>query len=388
MTVAHTVERSPLESPPETVPQFETETKAFRDTALFRPPLLWGIGRTLRTPLTKTLASARFPLVNGPEQNLGAAAVLVKVLDVKPEGIQVIKLKDWMIDEALKYFAPFEDDGKKHRNVEVLKRARHTLEEQLVDTDRTQPLPDDLDGPVACFIFDDVPPRGVVDATLRLYGLSLRIFHPGQLNLEGLSNRFPNVAWDGVSPYDADCVDAHLMDLAFDYEYYGFAPHAVGRLPSYMHCINALRMGVEIAGQHQVPLGTYLGRGTKVMHGAALMLTERNTVDEMNGFRFASTGRNCRLLPNSVLGISVGDAVVVSAGVAVMPNSWVRVVLPGHRNMGAKVKASGLEGINAVTFSRDREGELQAERTPTNKYLAMTLKDGEAVLTAHLVKAR
>jgi hypothetical protein len=47
----------------------------------------------------------------------------MKVLGVQPSGVQNLVLSLAQLQEALRYFAPFENDGKSHANVDVLKAA-------------------------------------------------------------------------------------------------------------------------------------------------------------------------------------------------------------------------------------------------------------------------
>ncbi|MHB8661024.1 MAG: tetrahydrodipicolinate N-succinyltransferase N-terminal domain-containing protein [Minisyncoccota bacterium] len=393
------------EQHPKDIDGFKAVVADFQATDRYKAPLLFAIGRGVRTR-NGTLASVRYPVVNGPGQNTGAAAILMKVLDIEPSGVQNFSLTRLDLKKILRYFAPFDSDGIRHANIEVLKKALGG---------RTDNPDNQSDGVVATFIFDDVPPQGVEDSTLKLYGLSTRCFKPNQLNLTGIFTKLPNVAWVGDAPMDAEEIEQSLMSAAFDGILY--APHMVDKFPLYIHRINALKMGVRITDQHKVRLGAYLGEGTTLMPGASYINfnagTEGASMVEgrISSSAFVGTGtdigggasmlgtlsggnnvpisigRNCLLEVNSALGISIGDAVIIAAETAVMASSRVRVGVEGHPFNTKTVKAAELAGINAVTFRRnDIDGVLEVVRTHRNKEYARKLKDGESILSADLHK--
>lgn len=383
---------------PKDVDGFKALVAEFQSSARYRAPILFAVGRRVFTR-NGTLASVRYPVVNGPGQNTGSAAVLMKVLNVEPSGVQNVTLTRAQIDEVLKHFAPFEGDGKVHANVDALKRAAAVADDGSA---------------VATFTFDDIDPQGVEDSTLKLYALSNRIFKPGQQNLAKIFTKLPNVAWAGDTPMDADEVDAALMDAAFGGGSY--APIMVDKFPLYIHRVNAVKLGVRITDQHKVRLGAYLGEGTTLMPGASYVNFNAGTDGAMIEGRVSSSafvgkgsdvgggasilgtlsggnntpisiGRNCLLEANCVLGLPVGDAVIIAAETAVLGSSRVRVVIEGHPMNGKTVKASDLAGINAVTFRRnDTDGVLEVVRTRRNEDYARKLEGGESILNADLHK--
>lgn len=383
---------------PKDVDGFKALVAEFQSSARYRAPILFAVGRRVFTR-NGTLASVRYPVVNGPGQNTGSAAVLMKVLNVEPSGVQNVTLSRAQIDEVLRHFAPFEGDGKVHANLDALKRAAAVAGDGSA---------------VATFTFDDIEPQGVEDSTLKLYALSNRIFKPGQQNLAKIFTKLPNVAWAGDTPMDADEVDAALMDAAFGGGSY--APIMVDKFPLYIHRINAAKLGVRITDQHKVRLGAYLGEGTTLMPGASYVNFNAGTDGAMIEGRVSSSafvgkgsdvgggasilgtlsggnntpisiGRNCLLEANCVLGLPVGDAVIIAAETAVLGSSRVRVVIEGHPMNGKTVKASDLAGINAVTFRRnDTDGVLEVVRTRRNEDYARKLEGGESILNADLHK--
>ncbi len=389
---------------PTTVNEFNAITGQFQSSSKFKSPLLFAVGRKVMTG-NGQLASVRYPVVNGPSQNQGMAAILMKVLDIHPTGVQNVELFRGHLQEILRYFAPFKDDGKQHPNLVVLQKALNTFS-------RTS---DTLSqGIVATFIFDDLFPQGVEDSTLKLYGLSNRLYKPNQLNFTGIFNRLPNVTWIGDTPVDEEEVEQALMSAAFDDQ--AFAPHMVDKFPLYTHRINALKMGVRITDQHKVRLGAYMGAGTVLMPGASYINFNAGTDGAMVEGRISSgafvgkgsdigggasilgklsggnnvpisVGRNCLLEVNSALGIPVGDAVIISAETAVMASSLVFVDVEGHALDGQTVKAQSLANIHGVTFRRnDRTGKLEVTRTRRNLDFARKLEDGQTILNQDLHK--
>ena len=392
---------------PQTVDDFNRVTSELRAAAGFREPLLFSIGRRVFTG-GGTLASVRYPVVNGPGQNLGTAAILIKILGVQLQGVQNVTLNREQIYEAVKYFAPFEKDEKRHENIEVIKRALSS------DVLRSHESGNNLSNLVATFIFDDVEPIGVEDSTLKLYGLSNRHFKPNQLNLIKIFTKLPNVSWHGDVPMDEGEIAWSLMDAAFS-NGTPYAPHMVDKFPLYIHRINAIKMGVRVTDQHKVRLGAYLGEGTTLMPGASYVNfnagTEGSAIVEgrisssawvgegtdvgggasMLGVlsggneRPVSTGRNCLLEANCVLGIDLGDACIVAADTAILASTLVEIKVENHPKFGETVKAGELSGINAVTFrSNSMSGKMEVVRTKRNCNFARKLKNGESILNADL----
>lgn len=388
---------------PQTPEEFVRVTNDFRNTERFREPLLFAVGKRVVTG-NGVHASTRYPLVNGPKQNLGTAAVLMQVLDIPPEGVQSVKIDGSNLDKILRFFHPFKDDGKKHANIELLHLVRncgaHNSDDGSV---------------VATFVFDDADIEGVDDATLKLYGLSNRLFRPNSLNLKGIFPKLPNVTWVGDRPFDTEEVENALLGAAFDSG--DFAPGMIDKFPLYAHRINGAKLGVRITDANKVRLGAYLGEGTTLMPGASYVNFNAGTegpsmiegrvsssafvgagsdigggasmLGTLSGGNSVpiSVGRNCLLEVNSALGIPIGDAVIIAAETAVMASSQVRVNIQGHMLQDQVVKASELAGINAVTFRRnDKNGALEVVRTRRNVEFARKLADGDTILTADLHK--
>lgn len=390
---------------PKDVDDFNRVTGELRSAASFREPLLFAVGRRVFTG-GDTLASVRYPVVNGPKQNLGTAAILMKVLGIEPEGVQNVSLAWGQVREALKYFAPFENDGKEHGNIDVLSRALHS---RLFPVDEME-ISKDF---VATFIFDNIAPVGVEDSTLKLYGLSCRHFKPNTLDLTKIFTKLPNVAWHGDVPMDEDEVRNAIMSSAFGEEL--FAPGRVDKFPLFAHRMDTQKMGVRIGDVSKVRLGAYLSEGATIMAGAGYVNYNAGTdgasmvegrisssafvgdgTDVGGGASILGTlsggnsvpitiGRNCLLEANSVTGIPLGDACIVAAGDAILASTLVDVQVANHPKFDRIVKAFELSGINAVTFRRNSlSGRMEVVRTHRNINFANKLKNGESILNADL----
>lgn len=391
---------------PQNIEEFQALVAEIKNSGNYKDPLLFAIGRHVRTNNGKgELASVRYPFVNGPGMNTGMAAIIMKVLEIEPTGVKNVLLSNDTIREILSYFEIFENDGREHKNITVLKRACYF----------NVPNADTSQGIVASFIFDDIEPQGVEDSTLKLYGLSNRFFKPNQLNVSKIFTKFPNVAWIGDNPLDSAEVKQLLLSAAFDH--LPFAPHMVDKFPLYIHRIDALEMGVRITDQHKVRLGAYLGEGTTIMPGASYVNFNAGTEGKaMVEGRISSgvfvgegtdigggagilgilsggndvpisIGRNCLLEVNCVLGIPIGDAVIIGSGTSVVASSRVLIKIKGHPLDGKEVKAAELAGIDAVTFRTNNiNGALEVVQTPRNIEFAEKLLKSQSILNADLHK--
>ena len=174
-------------------------------------------------------------------------------------------------------------------------------------------------------------------------------------------------------------------------------------------------MGVRITDQHKVRLGAYLGEGTTLMPGASYINfnagTDGNAMVEgrISSSAFVgagtdigggasmlgtlsggndipiSTGRQCLLEANCVLGIPIGDATIIAAETAVLASTKVVVRVEGHRHNKRVLKARDLAGISGVTFRRNSQsGAVEVVRTARNLDFARKLEDGESILNADL----
>ncbi len=333
-----------------TVADFNAFVARLQEAKGWQSPVLWGIGRAVHTGDGK-IATVRYPVVNGMNENRGSATVLMHALNVPMHGVQHVQLTAKRVLEALKYFAPFEGDGKNHANIKALRGAQNLLKDFLTFEVKTK------DFPVITFIFDDHTPLDVGSATLKLYALSLGTFKVGDINLQGLSQVLPRVVWYGDIPHSREDVARGIYFSAFRHGV-SFSPSYVGSRPCYIDRIDPLAISV-IAGRG-VPLGTFLGRGTEV-YGTILEGIDNTPL---------SIGRNCRLEIGSVVGVSLGDAVVVVEGCALKNSTMVLMRGPDGGAILNLVSVKELGKIEGVTFWFDKgTNHVNMSSFPRNRSL-------------------
>jgi Tetrahydrodipicolinate N-succinyltransferase N-terminal len=103
---------------PQTTAEFLEVVAKIQDRPSYRKPILFALGSHVKTA-NGTLASVRYPFVNGPGQNAGSAAILINVLGIETEGVKNVMITPEQLAEVRKYFDPFRADGKKHLNLDV-----------------------------------------------------------------------------------------------------------------------------------------------------------------------------------------------------------------------------------------------------------------------------
>ncbi|MDN5860757.1 MAG: 2,3,4,5-tetrahydropyridine-2,6-dicarboxylate N-succinyltransferase, partial [Pseudonocardia sp.] len=206
------------------------------------------------------------------------------------------------------------------------------------------------------------PPADTADIYLRLHLLSHRLIAPHEADLAGVFGLLANVVWTNHGPcavQDFELVRARLKARG------PVTVHGVDKFPRMVDYV--LPAGVRIADADRVRLGAHLAAGTTVMHegfvnynagtlgnamvegrisagvvvgdgsdvggGASIMGTLSG-----GGKETIRIGTGCLLGANAGIGISLGDDVVVEAGLYV--TAGTRVTLPD----GSVVKAVELSG--------------------------------------------
>lgn len=215
------------------------------------------------------------------------------------------------------------------------------------------------------------PPNDPADAYLRLHLLSHRIYKPHDISVDGMFGVLNNVVWTSEGPCAVEDFAETRARLI-----------GTGRRPAVTSVDKFPRMtdyvvpkGVRIADADRVRLGAHLGEGTTVMHegfvnfnagtlgtsmvegrisagvvvgdgsdiggGASIMGTLSG-----GGTEIISIGERCLLGANSGIGISLGDDVVIEAGLYVTAGTIV--TLPD----GETAKGRELSGISNMLFRR------------------------------------
>jgi len=226
----------------------------------------------------------------------------------------------------------------------------------------------------------DLPPASTEDAYLRLHLLSECHCRPNSMNLDGIFDVLPNVAWTSAGPVLPEQVDFLRQKLAAeDHHLTVFSIDKFPRMVDYV-----VPVGVRIGDADRVRLGAHLWPGTTVMHegfvnfnagsiGAAMIegrVTPGVIVGEGSdigagssimgtlsggGKRVNSVGERSLLGANAGIGISLGDECVVEAGLYVTAGTKVRT------DSGEFVKAGELSGHSGLLFRRNSQsGSVEA----------------------------
>ena len=220
----------------------------------------------------------------------------------------------------------------------------------------------------------DSAPQDAVDVYLRLHLLSHRLAAPRSSNLDGAFGLLTNVAWTNLGPILPDRVERVRWEERRSGRM--LTVHGVDKFPRMTDYV--IPTGVRIADADRVRLGAHLSPGTTVMHegfcnfnagtlgasmvegrisagvvvgdgsdiggGASIMGTLSG-----GGKEVISIGERCLLGANSGIGISLGDACIVEAGLYV--TAGTRISLPD----GDVVKGASLSGANNLLFRRNSQ---------------------------------
>ena len=220
----------------------------------------------------------------------------------------------------------------------------------------------------------DAPPQSAEDAYLRLHLLSECAVRPNEINLDGIFDLLPNIAWTSAGPVLPANVD--LLREKLVAEHHHLTVYGIDKFPRMVDYV--IPPGVRIGDADRVRLGAHLWPGTTVMHegfvnfnagsiGAAMIegrVTPGVVVGEGSdigagssimgtlsggGKQVNSVGERSLLGANAGIGISLGDECVVEAGLYVTAGTKVRTA------SGAVVKARELSGQSGLLFRRNSQ---------------------------------
>lgn len=218
--------------------------------------------------------------------------------------------------------------------------------------------------------------RSTAEAYLKLHLLSHRLALPNTLNLEGLFEHLPTVAWTSAGPIDPKELPERLAQGRARGE--PITVHSVDKFPRMTDYV--VPPGVRIADASRVRLGAYLGDGTTVMHEGFLnfnagalgpnMVEGRvsqgvtlgantdlggsaSTMGTLSGGGriVISIGEQCLVGANAGCGIPLGDRCTIEAGLYVTAGAVVEV-LDESGAVVRKVKARELAGQSDMLFIR------------------------------------
>ena len=230
------------------------------------------------------------------------------------------------------------------------------------------------------------PIKSTESAYLKLHLISHKFFKPNTLNLDGLFENLPNVAWTNVGPIAIEDIDAAITNSKLNSDNPIYI-RSLDKFPALTDYI--VPKNVRIADASRVRLGAYLSEGTTVMHegfvnfnagtlGNAMIegrisagVVVGNNSDLGGGCSTMGTlsggndvkislGENCLLGANSGLGIPLGDNCTVEAGLYVTSGSKIEYE-------GNVVKGIDLAFKNDLLFLRHSQNGKVIAKPNNNK---------------------
>ena len=219
------------------------------------------------------------------------------------------------------------------------------------------------------------PVKDIEGAYLKLHLISYKFVLPNSINLDGIFNVLPNVAWTNIGPIaieDIDKIMNESKNLKND-----LYVRSLDKFPCLTDYI--IPKNVRIADTSRVRLGAYLSEGTTIMHegfvnfnagtlgkamiegriSAGVVIGDNSdlgggasTMGTLSGGNEVkiSVGKNCLLGANSGLGIPIGDNCTLEAGLYLTAGTKVLML---NKTSSKVVKASELSGISDLLFYRD-----------------------------------
>lgn len=234
----------------------------------------------------------------------------------------------------------------------------------------------------------DQAPKSTEEAYLRLHLLSECQVKPNEINLEGIFNLLPNVAWTSAGPVLPSQVD-NLRSLLVNSQHH-LTITSIDKFPRMTDYV--IPEGVRIADADRVRLGAHLAPGTTVMHegfvnfnagtlgesmvegrvtpgvvvginsdvgaGASIMGTLSGGGKQVN-----SIGERSLVGANAGIGISLGDECIVEAGLYV--TAGTKVITPD----GKVVAARELSGQSGLLYRRNSQtGAVEVLPTDSTRW--------------------
>ena len=240
------------------------------------------------------------------------------------------------------------------------------LEKEVVEIHWTQK---DLDEPV----------EDVVSAYLKLHLISYRFVLPNSINLDGLFNALPNVAWTNKGPISIDEIDQELLDSKQNKN--DLFIRSLDKFPQLVDYI--IPKNVRIADTSRVRLGAYLSPGTTIMHegfvnfnagtlGTAMIegrisagvvvgdnsdlgggCSTMGTLSGGNNIKI-SIGENCLIGANAGVGIPLGDNCTIEAGLYITAGTKIELYKENGEVDGV-LKGSELSNCSNLVFLRNSQ---------------------------------
>ena len=240
------------------------------------------------------------------------------------------------------------------------------LEKEVVEIHWTQK---DLDEPI----------EDVVSAYLKLHLISYRFVLPNSINLDGLFNALPNVAWTNKGPISIDEIDQELLNSKHNKN--NLFIRSLDKFPQLVDYI--IPKNVRIADASRVRLGAYLSPGTTIMHegfvnfnagtlGTAMIegrisagvvvgdnsdlgggCSTMGTLSGGNNIKI-SIGENCLIGANAGVGIPLGDNCTIEAGLYITAGTKIELYKE-NGDMDGVFKGSELSNCSNLVFLRNSQ---------------------------------
>jgi len=242
----------------------------------------------------------------------------------------------------------------------------NNLEKEVVEIHWTQK---DLDEPI----------EDVVSAYLKLHLISYRFVLPNSINLDGLFNALPNVAWTNKGPISIDEIDQELLNSKQNKN--DLFVRSLDKFPQLVDYI--IPKNVRIADTSRVRLGAYLSPGTTIMHegfvnfnagtlGTAMIegrisagvvvgdnsdlgggCSTMGTLSGGNNIKI-SIGENCLIGANAGVGIPLGDNCTIEAGLYITAGTKIELYKE-NGDLDGVFKGSELSNCSNLVFLRNSQ---------------------------------
>ena len=225
----------------------------------------------------------------------------------------------------------------------------------------------------------DEPIEDVVSAYLKLHLISYRFVLPNSINLDGLFNTLPNVAWTNKGPISIDEIDQELLNSKQNKN--NLFIRSLDKFPQLVDYI--IPKNVRIADASRVRLGAYLSPGTTIMHegfvnfnagtlGTAMIegrisagvvvgdnsdlgggCSTMGTLSGGNNIKI-SIGENCLIGANAGVGIPLGDNCTIEAGLYITAGTKIELYKENGDIEGV-FKGSELSNCSNLVFLRNSQ---------------------------------
>ena len=246
------------------------------------------------------------------------------------------------------------------------------------------------------------PIEKVSDAYFKLHLISNKFVLPNTINLDGLFECLPNVAWTNSGPISIEEIEEKLNKSKLEGN--NFFIRSLDKFPSLTDYV--IPKKVRIADASRVRLGAYLSEGTTVMHegfinfnagtlgkamiegriSAGVVIGDNSdlgggssTMGTLSGGNKTkiSIGKNCLLGANSGIGISLGDDCTVEAGLYITAGTKVNVIDKDNIEENI-VKAIELSGKSNLLYMRDSlSGKVVAKINKSKSQLNKILHEND-----------